>query len=135
MIINKDKSGKVSFRLTKDDFIFSWFSGTGKGGSNRNKHQNCLRLSHPESGSTGIGQDERDRPQNQKIAFQRLTESPRFKFWSSQKLKELEDGMTLEEKVDKELNCLNNLVFEIKDDNGKWKEIDSKDLKDENIHL
>ena len=128
MITTKDKSGKFSFRLTKDDFTFSWFSGTGKGGSNRNKHQNCLRLTHEESGATGIGQDERDRLQNQKIAFERLTNSPIFKFWCELKLRELEDGATLEEKVEKDLKP-DNLKFEVKNEENKWIEVKEGDLK------
>tara|TARA_B100000745_G_C20145607_1_gene392830 strand:- start:1550 stop:1975 length:426 start_codon:yes stop_codon:yes gene_type:complete len=31
-------------------FYKEWFSGTGNGGQNRNKHQNCLRLYHLPTG-------------------------------------------------------------------------------------
>lgn len=120
MIINKDKSGKVSFRLTKEDFVFSWFSGSGGGGQNRNKHQNCLRLTHQASEVTGTGQTGRDRPHNQKIAFESITNSPKFKFWCEQKLKELEDGASLEEKIDEEMKKSENFECQIKDVNGIW---------------
>ena len=58
--------------LTKDDFILEWFSGTGKGGQHRNKHQNCCRITHKETGLKAHGTDTRSRVQNQKIAFTRL---------------------------------------------------------------
>lgn len=49
---------------TKDDFDIQWFSGTGAGGQHRNKHQNCVRITHKESGITCIGQNHRERSRN-----------------------------------------------------------------------
>lgn len=60
------------FCYTRKDFIFDWFSGTGKGGQHRNKHQNCLRLTHIPSGITVLSSDNRNRNGNIKIAFERL---------------------------------------------------------------
>jgi peptide chain release factor 1 len=36
-----------------EQFEYRWFSGTGAGGQHRNKHQNCLELTHV---ATGIKQ-------------------------------------------------------------------------------
>lgn len=33
-----------------DDFAVSFYSGTGKGGQHRNKHQNCVRMTHLPTG-------------------------------------------------------------------------------------
>ena len=55
--------------LTKKDFNLEWFSGSGKGGQHRNKHQNCCRITHIESGLTSIGTSSRNRVANQKEAF------------------------------------------------------------------
>lgn len=63
---------KKIFSATKKDFRIDWFSGTGAGGQHRNKHQNCCRITHIESGITATCQDHKDRPTNQKIAFSRL---------------------------------------------------------------
>lgn len=49
-----------------------WFSGTGKGGQHRNKHKNCCRITHIETGLTAQGTDHRERTANQRDAFQRL---------------------------------------------------------------
>lgn len=62
----------MDLHLTKKDFRIDWFSGTGGGGQNRNKHQNCCRITHIESGLTATAQTERDRPANQKRAFKAL---------------------------------------------------------------
>lgn len=58
--------------LTKKDFKLEWFSGKGAGGQHRNKHQNCCRITHIESGLMCTGQDSRSRVENQRTAFNRL---------------------------------------------------------------
>ena len=58
--------------LTKKDFKVEWFSGTGKGGQHRNKHQNCCRITHIETGLKAQGTESRERTSNQKAAFERL---------------------------------------------------------------
>jgi len=58
--------------LTKKDFKLEWFSGTGKGGQHRNKHQNCCRITHIDSGLRAQGTESRERVANQKKAFIRL---------------------------------------------------------------
>lgn len=63
---------ELIFSATKKDFKIDWFSGTGAGGQHRNKHQNCCRITHIETGLVAVGQTERDRPSNQKIAFRNL---------------------------------------------------------------
>ena len=67
--------------LTKKDFEISWYSGTGGGGQHRNKHQNCCRITHKETGIKAISQDYREREQNKKQAFLRLINNPKFNKW------------------------------------------------------
>lgn len=59
-------------RLTKKDFRIEWFSGQGAGGQHRNKHQNCCRIIHIESGLRAQGAESRERPANQRKAFNNL---------------------------------------------------------------
>jgi protein subunit release factor A len=61
----------MEIHLTKKDFRIEWFSGTGAGGQYRNKHQNCCRITHIESGLSAIATD-RERTSNQRKAFQEL---------------------------------------------------------------
>jgi protein subunit release factor B len=58
--------------LTKKDFKIDWFSGTGAGGQHRNKHQNCCRITHIESGLSAVGTGAKERKANQKEAFVKL---------------------------------------------------------------
>ncbi len=58
--------------LTKKDFKLEWYSGSGAGGQHRNKHQNCCRITHIETGLRAQGTESRERPTNQGKAFERL---------------------------------------------------------------
>lgn len=59
--------------LNRKDFKIDWFSGKGSGGQHRNKHQNCCRITHLETGMKAIGQSHKERPPNQKEAFEKLS--------------------------------------------------------------
>lgn len=54
----------MRFSYGPSDFTLDWFSGSGKGGQNRNKTQCCLRLTHKTSGIMVTAQSHRDRPSN-----------------------------------------------------------------------
>ena len=58
--------------LTKKDFKLEWFSGSGAGGQHRNKHQNCCRITHIETGLRAQGTGSRERITNQRVAFNNL---------------------------------------------------------------
>lgn len=45
-----------SVTITDADTVTEWFSGTGKGGQHRNKHQNSCRLTHIPTGITVTAQ-------------------------------------------------------------------------------
>lgn len=57
---------------TKKDFKIEWYSGSGAGGQHRNKHQNCCRITHLESGFRENGTASKSRAQNQREAFHKL---------------------------------------------------------------
>jgi peptide chain release factor 1 len=56
-------------KITEDQFRFEWFSGTGKGGQHRNKHQNCCRCIHEPTGITANGTSSRSRDDNKRNAL------------------------------------------------------------------
>lgn len=64
-------SGAACETLDPRDLRVEWFSGTGKGGQHRNKHQNCCRLIHVPSGlvQTAVG---RERQANYREAHENL---------------------------------------------------------------
>lgn len=107
------------FTITKKDFELTWFSGQGGGGQHRNKHQNCARILHKETGIICTGQSHKDRPSNLKEAMQGLANNPKFKAFCESRLREIESGITIEQKVDKMMKP-ENIRVEVKDENGNW---------------
>ena len=57
---------------TRDEFRLEWFSGTGRGGQHRNKHQNCCRITHLPTGLRAQSTRHKERVANQRDAFRRL---------------------------------------------------------------
>lgn len=55
--------------ISEDQFRFEWFSGTGKGGQHRNKHQNCCRCIHEPTGIMANGTSSRSREDNKRQAY------------------------------------------------------------------
>lgn len=106
------------FSVTKKDLKIDWFSGTGKGGQYRNKHQNCVRIHHPESGAIVTGQSNRDRTANIKEAFNNLINNVKFKLWHTQKCHEKLTGKTIDSVVNDQMDS-QNLKIECQY-NGVW---------------
>lgn len=112
------KNRELLFSVTRKDFDVTWFSGTGGGGQYRNKHQNCCRIIHKESGAIGTGQSQRERPANQKEAFNNCVNSDIFQNWLRLKTAEALTGQSLGDLVDEALQE-KNLKVEYRE-NGKW---------------
>ena len=120
MVMPKEINAMKSLlTLTKKNFIVTFFSGKGAGGQHRNKHKNCVRISHPGSGVTGIGTEQKSRTQNRKIAFKRLTDNLNFKAWL--KIKSIHEE-ELQARV-KEAMLPENLKIEVFEDIKKVKEL------------
>jgi len=95
---------ELLFSITKKDFTLTWFSGTGAGGQYRNKHQNCCRIKHNETGIIGTGQSNRSQVANQREAFTGLTSNPKFKIWLNRKIFEMDlDVEEVNKRVDEEM--------------------------------
>lgn len=110
---------ELLFSVTKKDFDIEFFSGTGGGGQHRNKHQNCVRMRHKESGVRVTGQSNKERQANIREAFNNLVKNPKFKFWLNKKTNEVITGKTLEDKV-RESMVDKNLLIEGKNKKGQW---------------
>ena len=120
---------ELLFSVTKNDLEVDWFSGTGCGGQYRNKHQNCCRIRHKDSGAIATGQSQRDRVSNLKEAMENLTKSPKFKAWVKVKVGEVTgEKADIEAKVDR---AMRHLKFEVKDEAGNWKEVQEDDIADD----
>lgn len=112
---------ELLFSITKKDLNISFFSGTGAGGQYRNKHQNCVRIIHPESGAMATGQSYRERQANIKEALNGLVSNGKFKAWHNRKVQEVITKKSLDDIVD-DLMQPKNLKVEQKVD-GNWVQI------------
>lgn len=120
---------ELLFSVTKNDLEIDWFSGTGCGGQYRNKHQNCCRIRHKDSGAIATGQSQRDRVSNLKEAMENLIKSPKFKAWVKVRVGEVTgERADIEAKVDR---AMRHLKFEVKDEAGNWKEVQEDDIIDD----
>jgi len=70
-IVKHSGSGglKLGTNMNENDFDIQWYSGTGKGGQHRNKHQNCCRVIHRETGISANGTNSRSREDNKRAAM------------------------------------------------------------------
>jgi protein subunit release factor B len=98
---------ELLFSITRKDLKIEFFSGTGAGGQHRNKHQNCVRMCHPESGARSTGQSHKERPSNLAEAFRSLIGSTAFKMWQAWKIKEIQTGKTLEQEIEEAMAARN----------------------------
>ena len=114
---------ELLFSVTKKDLKIEFFSGTGKGGQHRNKHQNCVRIHHQDSGVLVTGQSNRTRKLNIREAFNNLVKHPKFKIWHNRIAYEVLSGKSINELVD-EMMKPENIKIEVKKDN-KWCVIDT----------
>ena len=111
---------ELLFSVTKKDFDITYFSGTGAGGQHRNKHQNCIRILHRDSGAMVTGQSQRSRIANQKEALNNLIKHPKYRIWWNRKVSEVISGKKVEEIVDEEMSP-DNLLIEKKTKEG-WEQ-------------
>jgi protein subunit release factor A len=118
-----EKERKLLFRITKKDMNMTFFSGHGGGGQNRNRHMNCVRINHKDSGAMVTGQSHKERKSNIREALNNLVKSPKFKVWHSRKVKEVLDKQTIAEEVDK-MMVSNNLKIE-QLCNDRWEKYDN----------
>ena len=109
---------ELLFSVAKKDFKVDYFSGTGAGGQYRNKHQNCVRTRHLESGAIATGQSNRSRQANIREALNGLVKSTKFKLWMTRMVNEVVSGKTIEQRVD-EMMTPENLKIEVKE-SGRW---------------
>lgn len=121
VLMGKSKK-KLLFSVTKKDLKVEFFSGTGAGGQHRNKHQNCVRIHHKDSGATVTGQSNRNRQSNIREAMQNLVKHPKFKIWHCGQVAGALGGKTIEQIVEKQMRPM-NLRVETKNENGQWKTI------------
>jgi hypothetical protein len=116
------------FSLTKKDFRWDWYRGSGAGGQKKNKTENCCRCSHLPSGAVGKAEEGRSKEQNKKKAFRRMAESEEFVKWVKIEAARVTGELAIiEAKVEK---ALQNVTIEVRI-NNKWTRVDPNTLTSE----
>lgn len=118
---------EVLFSVGIEDCEVQTFRSGGPGGQNQNKRETGVRVIHKDSGAVGESREERSQLQNKKRAFNRMVNSPQFKWWIHLKRREIETGKTMEERVEASM-APENLKTEIHDEKGRWVTADVEDL-------
>ena len=104
-------SREILFSVTKKDLEITWYSGTGKGGQHRNKHMNCCRIKHPDSGVIVTCCDNRQREKNLREAFRRLTVHHDFLCWHRIKTAEMMmQQQSIDDIIDEQMKEENLLI-------------------------
>ena len=110
---------KKIISLSRDDFRWDYYRGTGAGGQKRNKTSNCVRCTHEPSGSVGKSEEGRSQLVNRKKAFSRCVATKAFRVWLRvQVAKKMGQHSTTEAEVAKSMQA-RNIVTEVYV-NGKW---------------
>lgn len=116
---------ELLFSITKKDFDISWFSGKGAGGQHRNKHQNCCRIKHRDSGASGTGQSEKSQIQNKKQAFLNCINSNKFQIYLRQRIgTETISTLDLEKQVEELIKEENLLIETYNENKQEWVKLD-----------
>jgi len=113
---------ELLFRLTRHDFRWDAYRGSGKGGQKRNKTSNCCRCTHEASGAVGKSEEGRSFEQNRRRAFRRCVETQIFQKWLKVEVAKRTGAMVeVERWVDRELRS-DRVKVEVKDAEGRWRE-------------
>lgn len=120
---------ELLFRITKKDLNLTFFSGKGAGGQHRNKHQNCVRLNHKDSGTMVTGQSHKSKSANIKEALDNLTKHTKFKLWHNDKVQEHMHKIDMETFIDGEL-VESNIKIEMQKEE-KWVEYIPENKREE----
>jgi protein subunit release factor B len=114
------KQKKLLFRVTRNDVRWDYYKGTGAGGQNKNKTENCVRCTHEPSGAVGKSEEGRSKDLNKRKAFERMANSKEFQAWCKKEaMRRSGELAIIEAKVDAEMT--KNTVVEVFED-GKWVE-------------
>lgn len=123
--MNKNK--EKLFSVTKKDFREDTFRSGGPGGQHQNKTNSGVRLTHKASGAVGESREHREQPRNRSAAFRKCIETQTFQAWLKKKIAE-ESLSAIErkkrwadiEKAVEQAMLEDNIIVEVKDENGKW---------------
>lgn len=106
--------------VTKKDFDIQYYAkSSGAGGQKVNKTNSAVRIRHRDSGAEGKCSDSRKQRENKITAFNRLTQSNKFKLWlSMETAKALLGKQEMEKRLEAALKPSNLKIDVIQ--KGRW---------------
>lgn len=104
------------FSVTKKDLRVDTFRAGGKGGQNQNKRDTGVRITHVESGAVGEARDNRTQEKNKRAAFRRMLETTKWRLWFNQKIFEVTQEVSIEDRVNR---MMHDIQIEQRED-GEW---------------
>tara|TARA_R110002051_G_scaffold314950_5_gene392692 strand:- start:20198 stop:20629 length:432 start_codon:yes stop_codon:yes gene_type:complete len=126
---------KLLFSVDLSHCEVSHMRAGGPGGQNQNKRDSATLIIHRPSGARGESRNSRSQFENTKHAFRRLTDHPLFRLWIHQEVRRLEGHETPEVIVDRMMNDPRQLKIEVRDENGRWVEVDYSDPLEPISHI
>ena len=114
---------ELLLRVTKKDFDIQTFRSGGPGGQHQNKTDSGVRIRHRASGAVSESRSERSQHTNKKIALENLAKTAKFRVWLNGKILEIQEGKTLDQKIDEMMKPEHIQVEGVASD-GKWQPLD-----------
>jgi len=109
---------ELLFSVNRKDMNMTFFSGKGAGGQNRNRHMNCVRINHKDSGAMVTGQSHKEIKSNIKEAMNNMVGHYKFKIWHARRVQECLNKETINEVVDRQINESNLKIEQLVDE--RW---------------
>lgn len=133
------KKKEVLFSVGADDCKWDFYIGSGKGGQNKQKTSSAAHCVHKASGAEGRAQDSRSQLDNKRLAFKRMTETPKFKLWIKMEVGrrtiDQERERREQERIERHVENMmkpENIITQIPDGKKGWKEVDDEYFKNLN---
>jgi protein subunit release factor B len=119
MGIENQREKLFSLSIKDKEFDVRTFHCGGPGGQNVNKVASGVRIVHKPSGAIAECRETRDQLENKRRAFVKLVKSGPFKVWLNRMIAIAQGQKSPEEVVDEQM-ATENLMIEVKNDNGQW---------------
>lgn len=74
-VVALDGSRGPAYQVDRTEIRVDFYRASGKGGQHRNKVESAVRLTHLPSGLVVTASEQRDKPQNLKVAWQRMEDA------------------------------------------------------------